>query len=371
MKKKYSWFEPSVGNLNNKYLQQCLKENFPNEGNITYNFLDLISKKIGSKFAVGTTSGTTAIYLALKSLDIGHGDEVIIPNITFIATANAVKMAGATPIILDTNELDLNINVNLIEDKITKKTKAIIPVHVSGKGADIIEILKIAKKNKIYVIEDSAESLFSKFKGKYLGTYGELGCFSLAPNKILTTGQGGIITTNSKKLYLKLIRLKDQGRTKRGNGGDDIHNYLGYNFKLTNIQASIGMMQMKNINKRISRLKRNYSLYVKYLKNIKSIKIISFDINKGELPLWTCLVCNKRNDLVKFLEKFDIECRNFWLPINHQRPYKASLKTIKKDFKISSTIYKKVFWLPSSYNLKDKDIIYISKKIISYFAKYE
>ena len=371
MKKTLSWFEPDIGGIDNKYLKKCLKNGFPNEGEITFKFLDIIKKKIGSKYAVGSTSGTTAIYLALKSLNIGFRDEVIIPNVTFIATANAVHMTGAKPIMVDVNEHDLNMNFQEIEKKITKKTKAIIPVHVSGKAANIYEIKKIAKRNNIYMVEDSAEALFSKTNNKYLGTIGDLGCFSLAPNKIITSGQGGIIVTNNKKLYLNLIKLKDQGRTTRKAGKDGIHNYIGYNFKLTNIQSSIALAQLENISMRINRMKRNYYLYQKKLSKLNKLRIIKFDISGGELPLWTCVVYKKRDQLIEYLKKFNINCRKFWLPVNHQKPYRETKKNLHSHYKVSNKIYKNIFWLPSSYKLTDKDIGYITNKLKIFYNMYE
>ena len=228
--KKILLAEPYIENIKTiSLVKKVLKTNFPNEGKLTKLFEKKISKLLGAKYAVTTTSGTISIFLALKAAGIKEGDEVIVPNLTFPATANAVKLSGAKPILVDVNDNNLLINEKNLLKKINKKTKAIIPVHVSGRGSNIKEILKIAKNKKLFVIEDAAEAFMSKKDHKYLGTFGDLGCFSFAPNKIITTGQGGVVVTNNKLFYQNLCELKDQGRVGPTTGGEDKYNSVGYN----------------------------------------------------------------------------------------------------------------------------------------------
>ena len=231
-----------------KMLKIALNKNFPGEGELVKKFETKISKLLKVKHVLTCSNGTASIFLALKSIGVKKGDEVLIPNITFQATANAVKLTGAKPVLVDISPENLLMDPKDLKNKINKHSKAIIPVHVSGRGSNIKKLLKIAKEKKISLIEDAAEAFMSKFEKKFLGTYGEIGCFSFAPNKIITTGQGGIVITNNSKIYKSLHRLKDQGRIK--NKTQVEHQYLtaGFNFKFTNLQAALEF-QLKTIKK--------------------------------------------------------------------------------------------------------------------------
>ncbi len=244
-----SFISPSINTNQSLILfKNILRKEIPNEGILTREFEKIISKVLEVKYVTATTSGTIAIFLALKALKIGYNDEVIIPNLTFAATANAVKLAGAKPILVDINEQNLLIDTNKIKKKINKKTKAIIAVHVSGRGSNIIKLKKISKKYKINLIEDAAEAFYSKYKNKPLGSFGEIGCFSFSPPKIFTTGQGGAIVTNNLKLHKEIVKLKNQGRVGKTDGGEDTFDSIGYNFKFTNLQSALGISQLKNLN---------------------------------------------------------------------------------------------------------------------------
>jgi|TARA_B100001964_G_scaffold240488_2_gene310446 perosamine synthetase len=342
--------------------KRVLDDNFPNEGKFTKLFENKLSKLLNVRYVVTSTSGTISIFLALKAVGIKEGDEVIVPNLTFPATANAVMLTGGKPILVDVNKKNLLIDeINLLK-KITKKTKAIIPVHISGRGSNIKKILKIVKYKKIFVIEDAAEAFMSKIDGKYLGTFGDIGCFSFAPNKVITTGQGGLTVTNNKLIYKNLCELKDQGRIGPTTGGEDIYNSVGYNFKYTNLQAVLGLTQLKTLNRRIKILKDIYRFYEKRLTQTKKFKLIGFNLKKGELPLWTDVYSSKRNKLFEYLKKQKIICRYFWYPLNTCKPYKKSFFGLKN----SKLLNRKLMWLPSSLNLKKKDLI----KICYYINKF-
>jgi perosamine synthetase len=332
--------------------KKVLHDNFPNEGKLAKLFESKISKLLKVKYVITATSGTVSIFLALKALGIKKGNEVIIPNVTFPATANAVMLAGATPVLVDIDKNSLLIDEECLLKKINKKTKAIIPVHVSGRGSNIGRILKIAKQKKLFVIEDAAESFMSKIKGKYLGTFGDAGCFSFAPNKIITTGQGGVVVTNNKKIYKNLCKLKDQGRIGPTTGGEDVYDSVGYNFKFTNLQAALGLPQLKTINNRIKILKKHYQFYQRNLKQNKNFKLIGFNTKEGELPLWVDAYSSKRNKLFEYLKKQNIICRYFWHPLNTCKPFKKSFS----DFKNSKLLYGKLIWLPTSLRLTKKDL---------------
>lgn len=346
----------------NKNLNKVLKSNFINEGDQTREFEKKIGKYLDVKFVVTTTSGTTALFLALKAAGIKNGDEVLIPNITFPATANAVMMAGGKPTLIDVNPSNLLLDEKSLLRNINKKTKFILPVHVSGRGSNIKKIIKICKKKSIKVIEDAAEAFGSKINKKSLGTFGIAGCFSFAPNKIITTGQGGIVVTNSKSFFKKLKILKDQGRIGPTTGGEDNYISAGYNFKFTNLQASLGLSQIKNLSWRIKKLKQMYIFYLKNIKENKNLRIIRFDLKGGEIPLWTDIYCKNRNKLFEYLKSNNILCRYYWKPLNSSLPYLSKFK----NFKNSKKIQGKMMWLPSSLDMSFKQ----QKKVCDLINKF-
>ena len=345
-----------------KYIKKVLKNNFPNEGEQTKLFEKKICNFLKVKHAVCVTSGTTAIFLALKACGIKIGDEVIIPNITFPATANAVMMSGGKPVLVDVNPKTLLIDQASLIKKINSRTKFVIPVHVSGRGSNIREVLSICKKNSIKVVEDSAEAFGSKIKNKNLGTFGIAGCYSFAPNKIITTGQGGVVVSNDKKIYKKLVRLKDQGRVGPTTGGEDNYVSVGYNFKFSNIQSALGVSQMNSIKSREKKLIKIHKYYLNNLNQNKSFKILNFNLKNGELPLWTDVFCKNRNKLFNYLKSKKIICRYFWKPLNTCKPYKKSFR----DLNSSKNLQKKLMWLPSSLDMS----IAQQEKVCKYINKF-
>ena len=370
--KKIPWWQPQVTKKDYSFIKQALDNNFVNEGPLTTQFENEIKKILGIKYAFACPSGTVAIFLALKGLGIKAGDEVLVPDITFIATANAVDLCGAKPILVDIDPVTLNISPEAILKSITSKTKAIVPVHVSGRPADMDAILKIAKEHKLFVIEDAAEAFTSQYKNKFLGTLGDAGCFSFSPNKTISTGQGGMLVTNSDELASKIRPLKDQGRPQRGTGGDDLHNTIGYNFKFTDLQAGMGLGQLKQLKKRALRMRRNHELYVKNLGKLKNITILKANLKNGELPQWTDILVNppssdfgvaKRDALDTYLRENNIECRRYWHPLHRQLAYKMPDDNFPNSTKLSSH----ALWLPSAFTLTDKNIVRVCDKIKEFF----
>lgn len=363
MNKKYPWWQPEIGEEEKKLILQVLDDNYPNEGTLATEFERVIAKLVGAKYAVAVTSGTAAMFLSLKACNIGPGDEVIVPDLTFIATANAVDMCGAVPVLVDIEPETLNIATSAIERAITTKTKAIMPVHVTGRPADMAAILEIAEQHDLCVIEDAAEAFMSKCNGRYLGTYGKTGCFSFSPNKIVTTGQGGIIVTDNEEVHSRLRELKDQGRPVRGTGGDDIHHSRGYNFKFTNLQAALGLGQLTYLDRRMQRLKKTHEIYAENLKGIDAIQVLPFKTAEGELPLWTDVLVETRNEMVDYLKSRGIDCRKFWHPLHTQKPYQSMNNGLPNASRLSP----KALWLPSAFTLSDEDIVYIAGRIKNFF----
>ena len=196
---KVPFFSPYITNDDRKIIQNTLKNTLLTDGPILENFESSFCKFTNSKYAIGVSNATSALHLSLKSLGITSGDEVIIPDMTFIATSSAIMLTGATPVLADVNDDDFNISINSIKKNITSKTKAILPVHFAGQPCDIKKITKIAKSNDLLLVEDCAHALGTKFENKHVGTFGNTGCFSFYPTKNITSIEGGMVITNSKK----------------------------------------------------------------------------------------------------------------------------------------------------------------------------
>lgn len=365
MAAKIPWWLPQVGSeAERTFLTQALDTNYINEGPLVAEFEQKIAALVNAKYAVATPSCTVGLFLSLKALGIGHGDEVLVPDITFIATANAVDLCGATPILVDVDPVTFTIDCAAAEKKITPRTKAIMPVHVTGRGADMNAVMSLAKKHNLFVVEDAAEALLSKQGDNYLGTIGNLGCFSFSPNKTITTGQGGIIVTNDEALYLKLKPLKDQGRPVRGTGGDDLHDTIGYNFKMTDLQAAIGLGQLTLLEHRVERMKRTHELYVQELKDVVELSLFKF--RAEEVPQWTdALIPTRRDELVEYFKVRSIDSRKFWFPLHSQGAYKQGDETFPNSTRLSP----QALWLPSSYTLTDEDVLTVCTTIKEFFGK--
>ncbi len=362
--RKLTFWTPQFGQDEKLLLAEVIESGFLNDGDVTTRFEQQIAELLGCKHVVAVTSGTAAIFLALAAIGVGAGDEVIVPDLTFIATANAVTLTGAKPVLVDIDPHKLTLDPRATEAAITPRTKAVVPVHVSGRAADMGAILDIARRYGILVVEDAAEAFLSKHQGKFLGTLGIAGCFSLSPNKTITTGQGGLITTDDDRLHVRLRELKDQGRPVRGTGGDDTHNTIGYNFKFTNLQAAVGMAQLKDLSRRVERMKCIYRGYADGLRGVRGISVLPFCIEGGEVPQWTDVLVDRRDALYDHLAARGIFGRRFWHPIHTQVPYRMP----SDRFPHSTRQAPHAMWLPSSFTLSDADVATVCENIRTFLA---
>jgi perosamine synthetase len=352
MSQSIPWWRPEIGPDEYPLIREVLDSNYVNDGDVTEEFARRIASLIDVKFAVMVTSGTAAITAALLALGVGPGDEVIVPDITFIATANAAVLAGAKPVLVDVNPRTLNIDPNAICRAITSRTRAIVPVHVSGRAADMQAVMQIAESKGLVVVEDAAEGFVSRNRGKYLGTIGHAGCLSFSPNKTITTGKGGAVLTNDERVYERLRELKDQGRPVRGTGGDDIHQSIGFNFKFTNLQAALGLGQLNYLQSRLERARQIYSGYASGLAGLPGISLPGFDLEHGECPQWTDALVDRRDALDRHLLARDIHCRRFWFPLHTQAPYRQT----DDAFPNSTAISHQALWLPSAFSLTSAQV---------------
>lgn len=359
------WWSPVLGDREKALVSEVIDRNFPNDGDYTTAFEHRIGELLSVPYAVATTSGTSAIFLALAAAGIGHGDEVIVPDLTFIATANAVKLAGAVPVLVDVRRDDFNIDPARVEAAITDRTKAVVPVHVSGRAADMPALMGIAKKRGLHVIEDAAEALGSWSGGSALGTIGDAGCFSFSPNKTITTGQGGMVVTHNETTYRCLRELKDHGRPVRGTGGNDEHLSVGFNFKLTNLQSAMGLAQMEQFDARRAHLRNIYQRYAEELSGLGRIRMPGFKVESGESPQWVDIFVEGRDSLHDFLLERKIQTRKFWFPIHTQPPYRLP----DRGFEISIAVSASALWLPSALSLSDQDVTTVCRAIRDWSAR--
>ena len=328
-------------------------------------FENKFSKYVDRKFSVAVSSGTAALEIAIKALGIKKNDEVLIPNFTIISNAIAVLKQNAKPILIDCNLDNWNINIDDIEKKITKKTKAIIVTHIYSFSNEMEKIIKICKRKNILIIEDAAEVLGLKYKGKKCGSFGDISTFSFYANKQITTGEGGMISLNNLNLYNKCKSLRNLsfGKKNRFN-----HDDIGWNYRMTNIQASLGLSQMSSINKIIKRKMEIGARYYKNLNKNDNLKILPPSKTYSKNIYWVVgiLIKNKRikaSILSKKLLKYGIGTRPFFWPMHEQDIFKKMRLFRNLKFPNSTYLSRYGLYLPSYYKLKNKQIDYISSVI--------
>lgn len=316
------------------------------------------SKFCSRKNGVATSNGTAALHLALVALGVGPGDEVIVPDFTFAASANAVLHAGAKPILVDVERDYWTIDPLEIEKAITPKTKAIMPVHIYGQPCNMAEIMKIAKKHKLFVVEDCAEAHGAEFNGRKVGSFGDIGCFSFFANKVITTGEGGMCVTNSEKLNRRMRVLRDHGMSLSKKYW---HDEVGFNYRMTNMQAAVGCAQLERIDENLRRRRNLENRYKKVLSKFDFVKFQK-DRSRGKRITWlvSVLVGGKRRE--KLLDKLasqKIDSRPFFYSLGKIPLYKKYLFSNKNSMDISAAGIN----LPTQNNLNEKELDRITNAI--------
>ena len=339
--------KPVIGNSAKKNIIKYIKgNNWLTEYKKTLEFEKKFAKFTNSKYCIAFPNGTLTMYAILESLNLKKNSEVLVSNYTMVATANIVKMSGLKLKLVDISDKDLCMCPIDLKKKITNKTKVVIYTPMNGRVGQINEIKKICRKKGIYLVEDAAHAIGSYNNSKHVGSAGIAASFSFSMPKLITMGQGGAVITNSKKLATKLRYYKNFGRK---NSGKDIHNFFGYNFKITDIQSLLALEQLKDINRRIKIKKRIFDRYKKNLQNNSNIKF--FNISKKETPWSVDIYSNKINKIKKILKKNKIFTRDVYPPLNSQKIYRNY-----KGLPVSNYYCKRGLWLPSSIDLKNKEI---------------
>lgn len=368
IEKKIPTSQPYLKGNELKYVSSCVKNNWiSSQGEFISQFENKFAKYCGCKYGVAVSNGTVALHLALVALGLGRGDEVIVPDLTFVATINAVIYTGATPVLVDVDYKTWNINAELLQGAITKRTKVIIPVHLYGLPCKMDEIMKMAKQHHLFVIEDCAEAHGAKYKGKMVGSFSDISCFSFFGNKIMTTGEGGMCLTNNEDLYKKMHILRDHGKTP---GKQYLHEVVGFNYRMTNMQAAVGLAQLEKIDRFLKERDKIAKVYERFLsKNPQIFFQAPRPGVRNVTWLFTILVPKShRNKLIDFLSKKNIDARPMFIPLHQMPPYTKYISPASK-FNDSNKLSEEGLSLPTFIGLKANDIKRVADVINEYFNK--
>lgn len=347
-------YEPDLSGNELRYITDCVQTSWISSlGEYVRRFEREFADFCGARYGVSVFNGTVALHLALVTLGIGEGDEVIVPTLTFIATANAVTYTGAKPVLVDSEPHTWNLDPARLEEAITPRTKAIIPVHVYGHPVDMEPLLEIARRHGLYVIEDAAEAHGAQYKGRRVGALGDVGCFSFYGNKIVTTGEGGMLVTDDARLAERAAILRDHAMSPERRYW---HSEVGYNYRMTNLQAAIGVAQMERVHEMIEIKRRNALCYNTLLAGMRGITL------PPEAPwarsvywMYSILVEESfgagRDELAAHLKQRGIDNRPFFHPLHTMPPYRQEI-----GLPVAERLSQKGLNLPSSSLLREKDI---------------
>jgi perosamine synthetase len=347
---------PIIGKREKDYVKDCLESGWISSlGNYVTKFQDIFSAKMGCQFGVAVSSGTAALHLCLEAIGIKPGDEVVVPSFTMIATANAVSYCGAKPIFVDCEPETLCIDPLKIVEKITEKTKAIIAVHIYGHPCDMDAINSIARQYDLWVVEDSAEAHGARYHGRPCGSLGDISAFSTYANKIITTGEGGVITTNNKNLADICAYLKDFCFSPERHFW---HKRLGYNYRMTNLQAAIGLGQTERLEEIVQ---KKLEIAYHYNKRLQPTRVRIPETKEGCFNvhwMYGIRVNANKDKLRIYLADHGVETRNFFIPMHLQPIYKTRGKFPISEYAMEHGIY-----LPSGLGLTEEKIDKICKLI--------
>jgi perosamine synthetase len=354
--------EPTLAGKEKEYLLDCLDSNWiSSAGKYIPAFEEKFAAECHCKYGVACANGTVALHLGLAALGLEPGDEVILPTFTMIATINAVTYTGAKPVLIDSEPYTWNMDIEQLAGKITPKTKAVIPVHTYGHPVDMDPIMELAEQHGLFVLEDAAEAHGAEYKGRRAGGLGHAGGFSFYANKIITTGEGGMITTNNAKFAALAHNLRDHAFSSERHFW---HKFVGFNYRMTNMQAAIGLAQTEQMAGFVENRRRNAALYTEYLKEIPGI-VTPPEAGWAKNVFWmySILVEDEfgltRDQLRAYLARYGIETRTFFIPMHLQPIYYEAFKG--QRFPVAEMLCQRGFYLPSASSLTPQQIKYITK----------
>lgn len=367
--KRIAMAEPDITQKERGYLARCIQDDWlSSKGPFVKRFEQAFAKSLGVRYALATSSGTAALLLALSGLGIQKDDEVIIPNLTFVATANAVSYLNACPVLVDVKRSSWTIDPAHVLSKLTKRTRAIIAVHLYGHPCDMSALRALARNYNLYLVEDAAQAIGSSYRGKEVGGLGNVGCFSFYGSKTITTGEGGMITTNNKKLYDRIAFLNSQAMSEKKRY---YHSEVGYNYRMSSLQAAVGLAQVERKNELVAKKNRIADLYTKFLKDLEKFIVLPTKESWASCVYWMFSIVTKprnkkmnRNHLIKFLENHNIESRPFFVPLHKLPMYQQ-----EGQYEVSTRLSENGLSLPSGTTLKKSEIAYTSKLIHEFFRQ--
>lgn len=354
--------EPLIGEKELEYVSEAVRSGWiSSEGKYIRAFEEKFSIYVNRKYGITVNNGTNALVLALRALDFPKGSQVIIPSFTIISCALACVYNNLVPVFVDSEKDTWNMDAAKIQKKITKKTKAIMPVHIYGHPCDMDPICEIAKKNKLAIVEDFAEAIGSEYKGRTCGGFGQISCASFYANKVVTTGEGGMCLTDDKDLDERLRKLKNLGFVP---GKRFFHEELGFNFRMTNVQAALGLAQMESIEERVKKKIWIGNTYTKLLKPLEDKGMIRLPIRKdwARNTYWMYgVVLNEKKGLkaaeaMRKLEEDGIQTRPFFCPMHLQPAFKKYSWFKKEKMPVSEKLYEYGFYLPSGLALTEEQL---------------
>ena len=369
------FFVPWITRDDKKAVIDALNSSLLTDGPKLRQFESAFAKFTGAKYAIGVSNATSALHLSIKALGIGKGDEVIVPDMTFVATANAVVLSGAVPVFADVEKETMNISIDSIRKKINIKTKAIIPVHFAGKVCDIVTISKIARKNNLVVIEDCAHAVGAQYGKKHVGNFGSTGCFSFYPTKNITTIEGGMVITNSKKTAEYIMSARNHGLTKTlaqrytsGKPWDYDLIESGYNYRLDEIRSALGLSQLKRIKKLNALRKKVFEYYSNRLKHVKGLVTPHSSTSNDHVYHLYIMRVEKNNnvsrdELFTQLLKYGIKTTIHYKPL-HEFTAFNKFKNNNEDMKNSKQLYEEIISLPLYPNMPKKQQNFVIDCII-------
>lgn len=347
--------EPWISEEELKYVTDAVKSGWVSKGEYIQKFEKRCTEFLGVKYAFTVSSGTAALEVALRALN-SDKKEVITSSCSCSATANAILHAGYKPVFVDISKEDYNIDVNQIENHITTETGIIMPVHLFGQSCDMNPIMEIAKKHNLSVIEDCAQAFGAKYKGSLVGTFGDIACFSFYANKIITTGEGGLIATNNPKIADRINLLRNQGQDYPFH-----HVVYSYNFKMANVQAAIGLGQMEKIDEIIKIRKANAQFYFEMLKDVDGIVLPKQMPNREHVFFSFPIVLKDKlgAEFCKYLESKGIETRPIFCAMSEQPYFKKMFPEYREKYPINDEVFQKGFYVSCSPTLKKEEIKHI------------
>ena len=368
---KVKQFEPFIGDEEFQATKGCFDSGWVSEGPRADELSKGLCEMMGARHGVFAPNGTLALYLALKAIGIGPGDEVIVPDFTMIASANAVEMAGAKPVFADVRRLDYQVDVEDCRRVLSRNTRAIMPVHIYGSAADMTQVMEFAGEHGLMVIEDAAQALGVSWQGQHCGTFGQVGCFSFYADKTITMGEGGFIVTNDDGIYESLLYMRNQGRLNRGTF---VHPMIGYNFRITDMQAAIGLVQLRKFSEIAARKQAILQRYQELLEGVEQVAFRGIDPESNHVPFRATITCDQAHELMDFMSQNDIEPRTFFYPMHRQPCYQHLRyqqewwrKLDDSNFPNSTYGYEHGVCLPTYASLQEDQVDFVCEKIKEYY----